>query len=77
MASKRNASKRPYTPPSFKELNANEARAELEATGIPEDPGVEKMLSATDERLKEKTKAPARKVGARRAGVKRPVMLVS
>ena len=69
MTSKRNTSKRPYTPPSFKELNANEAKAELEATGIPEDPRVEKMLSATDEKLKVKTKARLEK-SAHSAGAK-------
>jgi hypothetical protein len=33
-------------------LDTNAARAELEAKGMPEDPGVQKMLSATDEKLK-------------------------
>ena len=66
MASKRNAAKKPYTPPSFKELDANAARAELEAKGIPKVPGVKKMLSAIDEKLKDKTKAQAGKIGAQR-----------
>jgi len=56
MASKLNATKKHYIAPSFKELDANAARTELEATGLPEDPSAEKMLSAIDEKLKEKTK---------------------
>ncbi len=58
MASKRNAAKKPYTPPSFNELDANAARAELEATGTPKDLGVKKMLSAIDEKLKESCGSP-------------------
>ena len=65
MISKRNAAKKPYTPPSFKELDVDAARAELEATGIPKDPGVKKMLSAIDTKLKDRTKAQAGKVGAK------------
>ena len=58
MASKLNDAKKHYIAPSFKELDANAARTELEATGMPEDPSAEKMLSAIDEKLKEKTKKP-------------------
>ena len=70
MTSKRNTAKKPYTPPSFKELDADAARAELQAPGIPKDPGVKKMLSAIDTKLKDRTKAPAGKVGAQPPGAK-------
>ncbi|MGA8311159.1 MAG: hypothetical protein WB755_14090 [Terriglobales bacterium] len=50
-------------------LDANAARAELEAKGMPEDPGAEKMLSAKDEKLKVKTKARLEK-SVHSAGVK-------
>lgn len=64
MTSKRTAAKKPYTPPSFEKLDADAARVELEATGIPKDPGVKKMFSAIDTKLKDRTKAQAGKVGA-------------
>ena len=57
--------------PPARMLDANAARAELEAKGMPEDPGLEKMLSATDEKLKVNTKARLEK-SAHSAGVKRP-----
>jgi hypothetical protein len=41
---------------SFNEVDANAARAKLEATGVPEDPDVEKMLSTTDEKLRDKSR---------------------
>ena len=63
------ASKKTYGAPSARILDANAARAELEAKGMPEDPGVEKMLSATDEKLKVKTTARLEK-SAHSAGVK-------
>jgi hypothetical protein len=44
--------KKTYGAPSARMLDTNAARAELEAKGMPEDPGVQKMLSATDEKLK-------------------------
>ena len=44
MPRKPKASKKPYGAPSARMLDANAARAELEAKGMPEDPGVEKML---------------------------------
>ena len=69
MPRKPKASKKPYCAPSARMLDANAARAELEAKGMPEDPGAEKMLSAPDEKLKEKTKARLEK-SVHSAGVK-------
>ena len=57
---------RNLTGPSFRMLDAQAARAELEAKGDPKEANIQKMLSAAAERLKDKTKALAVKVGARR-----------
>ncbi|MGA8308787.1 MAG: hypothetical protein WB755_02070 [Terriglobales bacterium] len=76
MPSKLKAAKKPYSGPSFRMLDAQAARAELEAKGDPKEANIQKKLSAAAERIKDKTKAPAVKVGARR-GVKWPFTLVS
>ena len=69
MPSKLKAAKKPYSSPSFNMLDAQAAQAELEAKGDPKEANIRKMLSAATERLKDKTKAPAVKVGGQR-GVK-------
>ena len=43
MPRKPKASKKPYRAPSARMLDANAARAELEAKGMPEVPGLEKI----------------------------------
>jgi hypothetical protein len=76
MPSKLEAAEKPCSGPSFSMLDAQAAQAELEAKGDPKEANIRKLLSAAGERFKDKTKALAVKVGARR-GVKWPVMRVS
>jgi hypothetical protein len=46
--------KKPYHSPSFEQLHARSAKAELEVKGAPEDENVRKMLSVIDRQLEEK-----------------------
>jgi hypothetical protein len=69
MPSKLKPAKKPYSGASFSMPDAQAARAELEAKGDSNEANIQKMLSAAAERLKDKTKALAVKVGTRR-GVK-------
>jgi hypothetical protein len=41
--------KEPYTPPSLVVLDANAAKAKLQANGNPKDPDTQRMLSLIDE----------------------------
>jgi hypothetical protein len=43
--------KKRYTSPSFRVLDAETAKAELEAKGQPGDPRVQEMLRAIDQKL--------------------------
>jgi hypothetical protein len=51
MPRKRKVGKKPYTLPSFRALDAEAAEPELEAKGESDDPHVQKMIRAIDQKL--------------------------
>ena len=48
------ATKKPFSPPSFKVLDARDAKAELKARGDRKDANVPKMLSLIDQQLNQR-----------------------
>ena len=61
MPSKRQTKKKRYASPSFKVLDAESAKVELEARGDPQDPNVHRILRSIDEKL-ETIKKPKAKL---------------
>jgi hypothetical protein len=51
MPNKRKVQKKSYELPSVRKLDADTAKAELEAKGDPDDPRVQEMLRALDQKL--------------------------
>ena len=61
MPSKRQTKKKRYASPSFKVLDAESAKVELETRGQPQDPNVHRILRSINEKL-ETIKKPTAKL---------------
>jgi hypothetical protein len=61
MPSKRQTKKKRYASPSFKVLDAESAKVELETRGQPQDPSVHRILRSINEKL-ETIKKPKAKL---------------
>ena len=61
MPSKRQTKKKRYASPSFKVLDAESAKVELETRGQPQDPNVHRILRSINEKL-ETIKKPKAKL---------------
>ena len=61
MPSKRQTKKKRYASPSFKVLDAESAKVELETRGQPQDPNVHRILRSINEKL-EAIKKPKHKL---------------